>query len=61
MFMRKTVSDVRADVDAHAVEIRGDLERVASLLTVTLIAVAAMATFAVFYAVSKSEGNGHNG
>jgi hypothetical protein len=55
---RKTISEVREDVDRHAEDLRGDLDRVGTLLTVTLIAVGALAAFALMYAAANRRADG---
>lgn len=56
MLLGKQVSNIQATVEGQATELRAELERATDMLTFALIAVAALATFAVVVAVV---GSGH--
>ena len=54
MLYRKTIENVRADVDEHATAIVQELERATTRLTVALVVVGALAAFAVLYVVANT-------
>ena len=58
MFLGKQVSNIQATVGEQASELRAELERATQALTLTLLVVAALATFAVVYAVVGGNSNG---
>lgn len=52
MFLGRQFSNIQATVDEQGNELRVELERATARLTLALIVVAALATFAVVYAAS---------
>jgi hypothetical protein len=54
MFYKKTISNVRADVDNHTSELKAELERTTDVLTVTLVIVAGLAALALVVALTSN-------
>jgi hypothetical protein len=52
MFLGKAVSNIQTTVDEQASELRAELERATQTLAIALVVVAALATFAVVYAIA---------